>query len=171
MKRLLFFYWIFFPSFLVSQPDTLWVPTDGSPIPYAVQYEPVRNDAQYVRIGHFTFDTSRVAVKLDYKRGYPSGVYRAFYPDGRPLIFAVYGWKTLHGDWAEYDETGLITLKGKYKHGKRSGKWALKKEDTIGHYKKGLKHGKWSYTENGRVIRTEKYKKGVLKRTRTFSPN
>ncbi|HRH70495.1 MAG: hypothetical protein JNL43_06870 [Flavobacteriales bacterium] len=171
MKRPLFLCGAFLPCFLLAQPDTLWVPTNGSTVPYVVSYEPVRNDPQYTRIGKFAFDTSRVAVELDYKRGHPSGVLRAYYPDGRPMIFAVYGWKTLHGDWAEYDEVGAITLKGKYKHGKRNGKWALKKEATIGRYKKGLKHGKWSYSENGRVVRTEKYRKGLLKRTRTFDTN
>ena len=171
MKRILFFCEVFFPCFLLAQPDTLWVPTNGSSVPYAVTYEPVRNDPQYTRIGRFAFDTGHVAIELDHKRGFPSGVYRAFYPDGRPLIFAVYGWKTLHGDWTEYDEFGVITLKGQYEQGKRDGTWMFRKEGIKGRYKNGLKHGKWTYIENGRAIRTEKYKKDTLKRTRTFVPH
>lgn len=169
MKRLLLIGGTILPSMLIAQPDTLWIPTNGSAAPYTVAYEPVRNDAQYTRVGRFVFDTSRVAVRLDYKRGHPSGVYRAFYPDGRPLIFAVYGWNSPHGDWTEYDEAGLVILKGKYKKGKRNGTWAMRKENIVGRYKKGLKHGNWKYYEDGRAVRTEKYKKGVLKRTRTFS--
>jgi len=152
----------------VAQPDTLWIPDQGGVVPYVVQYAPVRMDPQYKRIGHFTFDTTKVAVELGFKRGQTSGIYRAFYPDGRPLIFAVYGFGSLHGDWTEYAEDGSITLKGQYRQGKREGLWAFRKEGIIGHYKNGEKHGKWKYFVNGRQNRQEKFRKGALKRTRTF---
>lgn len=152
----------------LAQPDTLWVPVQGGVQPYAVRYEPVRMDPQYKRIGHFAFDTTKVAVELGYQRGQPSGIYRAFYPDGRPLIFAVYGFGSLHGDWTEYAEDGSITLKGQYRQGKRDGPWAFRTEGIIGHYKKGEKHGKWKYFLNGRQTRQEKFKKGALKRTKNF---
>ena len=155
-------------SSAVAQPDTLWVPDQDGVKPYAVHYAPVRMDPQYKRIGHFAFDTTKVAVELDYKRGQPSGVYRAFFPDGRPLIFAVYGFGSLHGDWTEYAEDGTVTLKGQYRQGKRDGLWAFRKEGIVGHYKKGEKHGKWKYFVNGRQTKQEKFRKGALKRTRTF---
>lgn len=153
-----------------AQPDTLWVPTQQGIVPYAVLYPPVRTDPQYTRIGTFAFDTTRTAVKLDYKRGTPSGVYRAYYPDGRPLIFAVYGWGSLHGDWTEYDELGKVSLKGQYRQGKRDGLWAFRQQGILGRYKDGVKHGKWKYMENGRTLRTEKYRKDQLKRTRFIAP-
>jgi len=152
-----------------AQPDTLWVPTNGVAVPHAVVYEPVRDDAQYRRIGRFATDTARIAVSLDYKRGHPSGVYRAYFPDGRPLVFAVYGWDSPHGDWTEYDERGDITLKGQYRRGLRDGTWAFRKEGIVGHYKEGMKHGKWKYYERGRITRTERYRKNELVRTRTFN--
>lgn len=154
---------------LHAQPDTLWIPTSGAMMPHAVVYEPVRMAPQYVRIGKFADDTSRTAVRIDYKRGHPSGVFRAYYPDGRPLIFAVYGWDTPHGDWTEYDETGAVSLKGQYRRGLREGVWAFRKEGIVGHYKNGLKHGKWKYYEGGRITRTEIHKKDVLVRTRTYN--
>lgn len=154
---------------LYAQPDTLWIPTSGTVVPHAVVYEPVRMDAQYKRIGKFAADTNTVAVSLDYKRGHPSGVYRAYYPDGRPLIFAVYGWDTPHGDWAEFDEVGAISLKGKYRQGLREGVWAFRKEGIVGHYREGRKHGKWKYYEAGRLLRTETFRKDTLVRTRTFN--
>ncbi|HPF92272.1 MAG TPA: hypothetical protein PLL57_16535 [Flavobacteriales bacterium] len=152
-----------------AQPDTLWIPTRGETTPYAVVYEPVRVDAQYQRVGRFTVDTARIAVTMDYKRGHASGIYRAYYPDGRPLIFAVYGWDSPHGDWTEYDELGGITLKGQYRRGLRDGTWAFRKDGIVGHYKEGLKHGKWKYYEQGRITRTERYRKDELVRTRTFN--
>jgi len=151
-----------------AQPDTLWIPTQGQLVPWAVQYEAVRTDPQFTRIGRFVSDTSRVAVQLDYKRGFPSGVYRAFYPDGRPLIFAVYGWKTLYGDWTEYDEFGAVSVKGKYENGLRDGPWAFRKEGIRARYKNGLKHGKWKTIEGGRTVRVDKYRKDKLKRSQTI---
>ena len=154
---------------LLAQPDTLWIPTYGSMVPHAVMYQPVSMEAQSKRIGKFASDTSTIAVSMDYKRGHPSGVYRAYYPDGRPLVFAVYGWDTPHGDWTEYDEMGAVSLKGQYRQGLREGLWAFKKEGIIGHYKEGRKHGNWKYYQNGRIQRTEKFKKDKLVRTRTFN--
>lgn len=168
MKQILTALALVLHTFLSAQPDTLWVPTNGALVPHAVVYEPVRQDPQYKRIGKFTSDTSKVAVRMDYKRGHASGVYRAYYPDGRPLIFAVYGWDSPHGDWTEYDETGGISLKGQYRGGLRDGTWAFRKEGILGHYKKGLKHGKWRYFHGSIPVRTEKYKKDKLKRTRTM---
>ena len=151
-----------------AQPDTLWVPTFGTLQPYAVIYEPVSMEPGSKRIGRFAFDTSKVAVRMDYKRGTPSGVYRAYYPDGSPLIFAVYGWASLHGDWTEYGEDGSITLKGQYRQGLRDGVWAFRKDGIVGHYKEGKKHGKWQYYENGKPVRSEKWRHGEMKRTRNF---
>jgi len=143
-----------------AQPDTLFVPSGDTTFTFAVVYDPVTPAEQYKLIGRYAHDTNRIAVQLDHKRGKPSGVYRAFYPDGRPLIFAVYGWGSLHGDWTEYDEFGRITIKGQYREGLRDGVWAFRKEGIVGRYRKGLKHGKWKTYVNGRLVRIEKYRDG-----------
>lgn len=168
MKHLVFLLALVTRLPLLAQPDTLWIPSAGVLVPHAVVYEPVLSDAQYKRIGMFATATDRMAVSMDYKRGHASGVYRAFYPDGRPLIFAVYGWDSPHGDWTEYDETGAISLKGQYRRGRRDGVWAFPKEGIVGHYDDGLKHGTWKYYEAGRITRTERFRKDELVRTRTF---
>jgi hypothetical protein len=147
-------------SLALAQPDTLFVGSGDTLFAFAVVYQPLQDAEQYTRIGHYAHDTSKVAVQLGYKRGKPSGVYRAFYPDGRPLIFAVYGWGALHGDWTEYDEFGRITVKGQYRNGLRDGTWAFRKDGIVGKYKEGLEHGKWKYYANGRLIRIEKFHKG-----------
>ena len=149
-------------SLLFAQPDTLFIPEGDSAKAYAVIYSPLQDAEQYRRIGRFALDTSRIAVHLDYKRGKPCGVYRAYYPDGRPLIFAVYGWGWLQGDWTEYNPLGGVTVKGNYSKGKRDGKWAFRSKGIVGHYKKGKKHGKWKYYENGELMGTEKYRNGEL---------
>ena len=76
------------------------------------------------------------------------------------MIFAVYGWGYLEGDWTEYAPDGHITVKGRYKLGKRDGSWAFRDQGIIGHYRDGLKDGKWKYFENGRMVRFERYRKG-----------
>ena len=145
---------------LLAQPDSLYVQEHGGTVAYAVTYPPLKTTESFTHEGRYAMDTSRIAVRLGYKRGKPCGVYRAWYPDGTPMIFAVYGWGYLEGDWTEYAQNGRITVKGKYKQGKRDGTWAFRDQGIIGHYKDGLKHGKWKYFENGRLVRFERYRAG-----------
>ena len=151
-----------------AQPDTLFVASGDSLYHFAVVYSPIEPAEQFKRIGRYAHDTTRVAVQLDYKRGKPSGVYRAFYPDGKPLIFAVYGYGSLHGDWTEYDEFGAVTLKGQYRDGLRDGPWSFRTQGIMGHYKKGKRSGKWKYFEHGRVVKVEKYRDDGLVPGGTF---
>ena len=152
----------------LAQPDSLYVTENGTTTAYAVVYTPLEQAESFTRVGRYAMDTSRVAVRLGYKRGKPCGVYRAYYPDGAPLIFAVYGWGTLSGDWTEYAADGRITVKGRYTDGLRDGPWAFRDQGILGHYKKGKKHGKWKYYENGRLVRVERYHDDVLKPGSTF---
>lgn len=145
-----------------AQPDTLFIPSGNEIFPYAVIYDSIVPAEQYKMIGRFAHDPEQIAVQIDHKRGKPSGVYRAYYPDGKPLIFAVYGWGLLHGDWTEYDEMGRIAIKGKYRDGKRDGLWAFRKLGIQGNYKDGLKHGKWKTFINGRTAEVSRYRNGQL---------
>jgi antitoxin component YwqK of YwqJK toxin-antitoxin module len=164
----------FLPAFLLlgtgllAQPDSLYVTEHGTTTAYAIRYDPIQDVERFRRSGWYANDTSRIAVQIDYKRGKPSGIYRAFYPSGKQLLFAVYGWGSLHGDWTEYDPTGRITVKGQYRMGKRNGTWAFRDQEIVGRYKDGLKHGAWKYYENGKVVRKEKWRKGQQKAGGTF---
>lgn len=149
-------------STLLAQPDSLFVSENGGIVAYAVTYPPLKPAESFTHEGRYAKDTSRIAVRLGYKRGKPCGVYRAWYPDGAPMIFAVYGWGYLNGDWIEYAQNGEITVKGIYKEGKRDGKWAFRAQGIRGHYKDGKKHGKWKYYENGQLDRMEHYRHGEL---------
>jgi antitoxin component YwqK of YwqJK toxin-antitoxin module len=154
---------IFLTCAAFAQPDSLYVPDLGEVKAYAIVYKPVADQENGTRVGMYAMDTSKIAVRLTYKRGKPCGTYRAFYPDGAPLIFAVYGWGWLHGDWTEYDPLGRVSLKGQYREGKRDGTWSFRSEGIVGHYKDGMKHGKWKYYENDKVVRVEKYYKDQLR--------
>ena len=153
---------LFLVRSLPAQPDSLFVEERGGVVAYAVKYPPLKTDESFTHEGRYVMDTSRVAVRIGYKRGKPCGVYRAWYPDGAPMIFAVYGWGYLHGDWTEYAQNGQITVKGIYKEGKRDGKWAFRAQGILGRYKDGKKHGKWRYFDNGDLVRTEHYRHGEL---------
>ncbi len=167
-RRPILFASLFAVTGLSAQPDTLYVPEGTGTVAYAVVYPPLQQVESFTHVGRFALDTTHIAVRLGYKRGKPCGVYRAFYPDGRPLIFAVYGWGWLHGDWTEYAPDGTVRVKGEYAQGKRHGTWSFRDEGILGHYKKGLKHGKWKYFENGRMVRSEKYRDDVLVPGGTF---
>jgi antitoxin component YwqK of YwqJK toxin-antitoxin module len=145
-----------------TQPDTLYIPQGDSVLAYAVVYDQPPVAEQYKLIGRYAFDTTLVAVELGMKRGKPSGVFRAFHPNGRPLIFAVYGYGSLHGDWTEYDEQGRVIIKGQYRNGLREGTWAFRKEGILAKYHKGERHGRWKYYENKRLVRKEKWRNGKL---------
>lgn len=155
-------------SLAQAQPDTLYVPSQGQVIPLAVVYDPPPPQTDFRARGHYAYDTTLLAVELDHKQGKPCGLYRAYYPDGRPLIFAVYGFDRLHGDWAEYDERGRIAVKGQYRDGLRDGVWAFRADGIVGHYKKGEMHGKWKYYVNGRVARIDKYHHNALVNSRAI---
>ena len=168
LRKLLFPAALLLGTLLHAQPDSLYITENGTTVAYAVTYAPLQDVERYRLIGKYAFDTSRVAVQLDYKRGKPSGIYRAFYPDGKQLIFAVYGWGSLHGDWSEYDPTGRITVKGQYRMGKRDGTWAFRDQGIVGHYKEGRKNGSWKYFQNGKLVKKEKWRKGEIKKGGTF---
>ena len=145
-----------------AQPDSLYVSEQGGSVAYAVRYPPLGTAESFTHEGRYAMDTSRIAVRLGYKRGKPCGVYRAWYPDGALMIFAVYGWGYLNGDWTEYAPDGHIAIKGTYKQGKRDGVWAFRDQGITGHFKDGKKHGKWKYYENGQRVRFERYRNGEL---------
>lgn len=169
LRKLITFFTGLAALFASAQPDSLYITQNGTTTGYAVVYPPIPEGlAPFILVGKYAMDTTRTAVTINYKRGKPSGIYRAFYPDGKQLLFAVYGWGSLHGDWTEYDHDGRITVKGQYRQGKRDGTWAFREQGIVGHYKDGLKHGKWKYYENGKLVRQEKWRNGELKQGGTF---
>jgi antitoxin component YwqK of YwqJK toxin-antitoxin module len=141
---------------------------DGKGFSHAIVYGPEPLSPDEDIFGHYAFDTTLTAIHISRRNGKPSGLLQAFYPDGSLLIRAVYGWGSLHGDWTEYDEDGVITVKGQYRDGLRDGRWTFRKDGIRARYRKGLKHGKWKYYDGKTITKVEKYFKGELKQGGTF---
>ena len=151
----------------IAQPkDTLFVNSEDSTYAYAITYLEAEESEQYTRVAVYQFDEQQVAVEMDHKRGKPCGRYKAYYPTGQLMEYAIFGWGYLHGDWTEYNEFGAIIIKGSYSDGKKSGKWVFKLDGIIGNYKNGLKHGQWKYYNGNLIVKRERYKKGVLVSTK-----
>jgi len=156
------------PTTTIAQTDSLFFYFQGKAWSEEINYPPKPDSVYFTWTGTYALENSPVAVTIPFKRGKESGVYRAFYPNGRLMIFAVYGWGGLHGDWTEYDELGAIQVKGQFRDGLRDGPWIFKKEGIRGKYKKGQKNGKWKYYEQGVLTKIEKYRKGSLRTGGTF---
>ena len=48
---------------------------------------------------YYAFDTSRIAYVKYFAYGKQSGRYMEYYPNGKPMLLAIYQYGELHGDW------------------------------------------------------------------------
>ena len=152
----------------IAQPDSLFYEWKGQFLASAINYEEKSDSSDFMLVGEYMEFPERIAVEIPIRRGKPTGLFKAYYPDGKLLIRAVYAWGYLHGDWTEYDEDGIITVKGQYRDGKRHGAWVYRRDGIRGRYKRGLKSGRWKYYEGSTLVRIEKWRKGRLQEGGTF---
>lgn len=95
------------------------------------------------RIAYFNdYPHQKAIVKYIYN-GYVNGIYRIYYPNGFLYREAHYLGGLLDGDWKEYTSEGVLTIRGKYRNGK--------------------KHGKWEYGLRTNNYKKERYIEGKLK--------
>lgn len=151
-----------------AQFDSLHFEFEGRSWSEKIQYPPKPDTNYFVWQGSYPGNLNQTAITIPYKRGKPSGLVRAYYPNGQKLFRVVYGWGKLHGDWIEFDESGTVTVKGQYRDDLRHGVWYFAKERLRGKYRKGKKHGKWKYYSGRRVVAIEKFFRGRFKSRRTF---
>ncbi len=73
----------------------------------------------------FYFDDGKETkqVEIGFKDDVKQGKYQEFYDNGAQKATLFYEQGNLHGDAEFYHTTGKIKIKGKYKNGKRRGKW------------------------------------------------
>ena len=151
---------------------------------YRVVYRPiVKTTYYYKKIAVFANDTSQVAIEKTFSNGHQNGVYKVYYPSGRLKVFTVYANDSINGEWTWYDTKGIILVKGVYVNGTKHGYWAYKSLKTYGRYKKGKKNGKWykkdvndkkikSYYKNGKLVKGEGFgNEGIIYSDTTYEKN
>lgn len=121
------------------------------------------NSSGYVKkIGVFANDTAQVAVEKTYIRNTLNGIYKVYYPSGKPKVKAVFANGNPNGEFTWYNENGIIRVKGLYKDSVKHGFWAYKYLKIYGKYKKGKKHGKWYKLDDNRQKIKSYYSYGKL---------
>jgi len=151
--------------FLTAQVVEETVYLDKDSVAYKVIYQPTAYKRIFSKkIAVFANDTSVRAIGKNYTNNYLNGIYRAYYPSGKLLVFANYYNEKLNGDWTWYSEKGDIITKGKFRNNIKHGYWAYRHVKLYGRYKNGVKHRTWiKYDVNGQKQKSF-YRRGRLVR-------
>jgi antitoxin component YwqK of YwqJK toxin-antitoxin module len=94
------------------------------------------------------------------------GVYREFYPNGKPFVEGQFREGRQHGEWAFYHDNGQINRKATFNNGQPDGAWdVLRADGTLAakrSFRNGQRHGEWTtYEESGaKPLRIEQYVDG-----------
>lgn len=111
-------------------------------------------------IAYFKENPEQEAYVKNYYFGKQSGVYKAFYPNGRLMIFSVYERGMRNGDYAYYGPEGNVLIKAKYKDGQRHGYYINKIAKHQGRYKQGKRNGKWEFNVGSPSYKKVYYSEG-----------
>ena len=169
MKRLISFFIFFIPLFLFAQVVDETIQIDTITETVKVIYKPTVFSTHYSKkIAVFASDTSQIAVEKSYANLGKSGLYKAYYPNGKLKIKTVYAKDKLNGEWTYYDSNGKIKTKGEYQAGIKDGFWAYRALKIYGRYKGGLRHRRWYRVNVNNKKEKSTYKKGVLVRGKGF---
>lgn len=105
-------------------------------------------------IAVFADDTSQIAIEKNYTNNYQNGLYKAYYPSGGLMVKAIYANNKLHGEFTYFDKIGEVAIKGIYNEGVKHKYWAYRYLKCYGRYKHGKKSGKWKClnTHGGKYI-------------------
>jgi antitoxin component YwqK of YwqJK toxin-antitoxin module len=113
-------------------------------------------------IAVYASDTSVIAYEKSYYEGYQTGFYKIYFPSGKLMESSVYMKDKKNGDYTLYDIDGTISVKGEFVNDSKDGYWAFRKHKLYGKYKNGKKHGKWKwYAEEG-IYYVYKFSNGNL---------
>lgn len=142
--NLIILFLLLLPSLLLGQVVEEKIPIDTSFISHQVVYkENVTKGVFSKKIAVFANDTSKIAVEKNFTNNYQNGIYKAYYPSGNLMVFAIYANAKLNGDYTYYDEIGKILIKGKFRAGIKHGYWAYRYLNCYGRYFNGKKTGRW----------------------------
>ena len=152
----------FFGNLLQAQQKSLNVYYPDDTLSFELYYKSQDSLGSGKLIAYYKKHPHQKAFEKNYYYGKQSGVYKAYYPSGRTMIFSVYQAGKRNGDWTYYGTDGSIREKAKYRAGKRHGFYINKVEKYQGRFKHGLKHGKWEYNVGSAAYRKEYYENGKL---------
>ena len=158
---LVLFFLAAFQSF--SQPLDEIIKIDTTNEILKVIYKKTDNSTYYYKkIAVFANDTSQIAIEKTFTKNGQNGIYKIYYPSGRLKVFTVYANDNINGEFTYYDPNGIILIKGIYKNGVKHKYWAYKSLKIYGRYKKGKKNGKWYQVDSNNKKKKSYYKKGKL---------
>lgn len=136
-----------FPKSSSSQSTTIiqdTVQIDTSFVVYDVVLQKTLTNGVFTKEFYvFADDTATLAVEKNYSYNYLNGIYRAYYPDGKIMVKKVFANGKPYGEFTFYDKAGEVAIKGLYKEGIKHGYWAYRYLKCYGRYRKGKKSGKW----------------------------
>tara|TARA_R110001592_G_scaffold53477_3_gene163930 strand:- start:8086 stop:9219 length:1134 start_codon:yes stop_codon:yes gene_type:complete len=140
------------------------IPIDTNSFTYKVIHKETVGDYFQLKRYVFAGDTSTIAIEKNFSNGHQNGLTRVYYPSGKLRVKALYGNDKFQGEWTNYDENGIILIKGVYNFGIKHGYWAYKKEGIYGRYVKGKKHRNWKKKDKNGVKHKAWYWRGEFKR-------
>ena len=169
MQRIFLFFTFIFPILSSAQVVDELIQIDTVSESIQVIYRPDIQTKFYTKkVAVFANDTSQIAIEKSYTNLGKSGLYKAYYPNGKLKIKTVYAKDKLNGEWTYFDSNGEIKTKGAYQAGVKNGFWAYRTLKIYGRYKDGLRHRKWYRINVNNKKEKSTYKKGVLLRGKGF---
>lgn len=111
---------------------------------------------------YYKENPEQIAYVKNYYYGKQSGIYKAFYPSGRIMIFAVYQRGMLNGDYTWFSPDGKVLIKAQYRDNIRHGYYANRLHHFQGRFRDGKRHGKWEFNVGSSAYRKAYYSEGKL---------
>lgn len=123
----------------------------------------VKNDTvNGKKIAVYASDTTVTAYEKGYYEGYQTGVYKVYFPTGKLMESYVYQKGKKNGDYSLYSIDGTLLVKGEFTNDLRDGYWAYRQEKLYGRFKDGKKNGKWKWYQTDSLYYVYKFDKDVL---------
>ena len=143
-------------SVYVFQNDTTWQA-------YKVNY--IRKDTVNGKaIAVYAAHPSDTAIIAGFYNGYMAGVFETRYPGGGRMEKIIYQKNKRNGEYTLFSRSGEVIIKGSYYNGIKNGYWAYRSWGIYGKYKEGKKHGKWKWIDNSRKKTIIYFKRDKLER-------
>ncbi|HTF05980.1 MAG TPA: toxin-antitoxin system YwqK family antitoxin [Bacteroidia bacterium] len=131
-------------------------------------YDHGYKEGRWVYYGPVGNGDSLLFNEINYKRGLPHGIARAYYANGKMKFYCEYVDGLAHGKASIWNFEGVLIEEGQFSNGEMNGVWnyydpVTGKLSSSGKYLHDEKDDVWTYyNESGKVIRKECYNAGKL---------